>query len=255
MSTTLTLIGGPTALIDIDGFRILTDPTFDAPGEYPIPGGVLVKEIGPALGIEELPHIDLVTLSHAHHPDNLDGSGEEFARHHGRVVGSPMAHEQLYNVTGLESWESVTFMSSQGDEFIVTAVPARHGPVGCEEMTGIVTGFVIESAGKPTIYISGDNAALELVREIREKFPRIDIAVLFTGAARVGLFDNAPLTLTAEMAAEASQILGSEVIFPVHSEGWAHFSEDRALLTSVFAKVGLEQNLKLAVPGEPLTVA
>jgi L-ascorbate metabolism protein UlaG (beta-lactamase superfamily) len=27
----ITLIGGPTALIEIDGFRLLTDPTFDAP--------------------------------------------------------------------------------------------------------------------------------------------------------------------------------------------------------------------------------
>ncbi len=29
----ITLIGGPTALIEIGGFRLLTDPTFDAPGE------------------------------------------------------------------------------------------------------------------------------------------------------------------------------------------------------------------------------
>lgn len=26
------LIGGPTALIELDGFRLLTDPTFDPPG-------------------------------------------------------------------------------------------------------------------------------------------------------------------------------------------------------------------------------
>ncbi len=30
----ITLIGGPTALIEENGFRLLTDPTFDAPGEY-----------------------------------------------------------------------------------------------------------------------------------------------------------------------------------------------------------------------------
>lgn len=33
----ITLIGGPTALIEIDGFRLLTDPTFDAPGRYQLP--------------------------------------------------------------------------------------------------------------------------------------------------------------------------------------------------------------------------
>jgi L-ascorbate metabolism protein UlaG (beta-lactamase superfamily) len=37
MSLTITLIGGPTALIEFDGFRLLTDPTFDHPGAYKLP--------------------------------------------------------------------------------------------------------------------------------------------------------------------------------------------------------------------------
>src|SRR5450631_2632705 len=37
MNPRITLIGGPIALIEIDGFRILTDPTFDAPGAYQLP--------------------------------------------------------------------------------------------------------------------------------------------------------------------------------------------------------------------------
>jgi hypothetical protein len=32
MTLSITLIGGPTALIEVDGFRLLTDPTLDAPG-------------------------------------------------------------------------------------------------------------------------------------------------------------------------------------------------------------------------------
>ena len=32
--TTLTLIGGPTVLIEFDGLRLLTDPTFDPPVDY-----------------------------------------------------------------------------------------------------------------------------------------------------------------------------------------------------------------------------
>ncbi len=33
----LTLIGGPTVLIEIGGVRLLTDPTFDEPGTYQLP--------------------------------------------------------------------------------------------------------------------------------------------------------------------------------------------------------------------------
>src|SRR5215475_5492132 len=49
MSTpVITLIGGPTALIEANGFRLLTDPTFDAPGEYQLPHVTLKKLSGPA---------------------------------------------------------------------------------------------------------------------------------------------------------------------------------------------------------------
>jgi hypothetical protein len=42
-------IGGPTALIEIDGFRFRTDPTFNGPGEYHLPHVTLIKTSAPAL--------------------------------------------------------------------------------------------------------------------------------------------------------------------------------------------------------------
>ena len=48
----VTLVGGPTALIELDGFRILTDPTFDGPGAYQFPHVKLEKLTGPALSAE-----------------------------------------------------------------------------------------------------------------------------------------------------------------------------------------------------------
>ena len=44
----ITLIGGPTTLIEANGFRLLTDLTFDAPGEYKLPHVTLKKLTGPA---------------------------------------------------------------------------------------------------------------------------------------------------------------------------------------------------------------
>jgi hypothetical protein len=79
--------------------------------------------------------------------------------------------------------------------------------------------------------------------------------VLFTGAARVGLFDNAPLTLTADMAAEVAAKWPKASVFPVHSAGWAHFSEDRKLLVSAFEAAGIADRLLLVAPGESATVA
>ena len=65
---TVQLVGGPTAVFEIDGLRVLTDPTFDPPGDHPIGNRNLVKTIG---------HIDAVLLSHDQHPDNLDNEGRK----------------------------------------------------------------------------------------------------------------------------------------------------------------------------------
>ena len=39
------VVGGPTAVLDLGGLRIVSDPTFDAPG----PHGYLTKTSGPAV--------------------------------------------------------------------------------------------------------------------------------------------------------------------------------------------------------------
>ena len=59
---TLTLIGGPTVLIEFQEFRVLTDPTFDPPGHYqgsysPVK---FVKTTGPALPPDQIGRIDAV---------------------------------------------------------------------------------------------------------------------------------------------------------------------------------------------------
>lgn len=53
----ITHIGGPTALIEAGGWRLLTDPTFDPPGRrYSFGWGTSsVKTSGPALSAAELP--------------------------------------------------------------------------------------------------------------------------------------------------------------------------------------------------------
>ena len=72
-------VGGPTAILEVGGLRLLTDPTFDPPGDYPRPDGpTLVKLAPPALGPDDLGRVDAVLLSHDQHADNLDRSGRAY---------------------------------------------------------------------------------------------------------------------------------------------------------------------------------
>src|SRR5215469_11981345 len=74
----ITYIGGPTALLEFGGARLLTDPTFDpAGGVYPSPTSILRKIAGPALTPETLGGFDYVLLSHDQHFDNLDRAGRK----------------------------------------------------------------------------------------------------------------------------------------------------------------------------------
>src|SRR5437763_16474796 len=98
----LTLVGGPTAVIEYAGLRWLTDPSLSPPGEY---AGGLVKTTGPAIPPDALPPIDVVLLSHEHHSDNLDPAGREFLPRAMRVLTTADGAQKLGgNTTGLAPW-------------------------------------------------------------------------------------------------------------------------------------------------------
>jgi L-ascorbate metabolism protein UlaG (beta-lactamase superfamily) len=242
-TTAITHIGGPTALLEYAGLRIITDPTFDAPREYVEPGDTtLVKTAGPAISRPELGRVDLVLLSHHEHHDNLDYEGLELLAGGVFTLSTAKAANDLFGggVVGLDAFESYEIPTSASADFsvTVTAVPALHGPPGSEPLAGPVIGFVLEAPGHPTIYVSGDNASLPLVEQISESFPQIDVAILFAGAARVpGI--TGQLTLTSADAVAAARILGAPIVVGLHTDDWEHFSESRADLTAAFAGTGL----------------
>jgi L-ascorbate metabolism protein UlaG (beta-lactamase superfamily) len=259
---TLTLIGGPTALIEVGGLRFLTDPTFDAPQAYEAGGVRLVKHTGPSILARDLLPIDAVLLSHEQHFDNLDREGRAFLPGAGRVLTTPASASRLGgNAEGLEPWQSVMLSpggAGDGVRVRVTATPARHGPRGFEPMSGDVTGFVLtpDAAGaadgpSPSIYVSGDTVWYEGVADVARRFD-IRLALLFTGAARPrGAFH---VTMDSNDAIEAAHAFSHATIVAIHNEGWQHFSESQDDLARLFAMLGLSARLRLLQRGVPIAL-
>lgn len=240
----LTPLDGPTTIIEMEGTRFLVDPTFDPSGEYPVGSRALIKTTDATWTPEQAGPADAVLLSHDQHPDNLDRSGRDVVAAAPLTLTTPLAAGRLGGTAaGLEPWES-----RQVGAVTVTAVPAQHGPDGTGHLTGPVTGFVLDAAGL-VVYVSGDNASLRLVSEIAERFPRIDVAVLFAGAARTPLVDGY-LTLTSAEAAEAADLLRRPRVLPAHTDGWAHFTQDSVSLRKAFEEAGLADLLLDAAPGK-----
>jgi L-ascorbate metabolism protein UlaG (beta-lactamase superfamily) len=246
------VFGGPTALFEYGGLRFLTDPTFDAPGDYARPDGRFLTKTAPSGGTAaDVGTVDVVLLSHDEHPDNLDTSGRALLADVPLTLTTPGGGQRLdeldEKVKGLADWESVELKRPDGGTVTVTGVPAVHGPgprAEVEPITGQVVGFVLTGEDLPTVYVSGDNASLDAVREIAERFAPIDTALLFAGAPRFPvLFDNQPIVLDSPQAAEAARILAARRVVPLHYDSWAHFTEGRDDLLAAFTASGLSDRL------------
>jgi L-ascorbate metabolism protein UlaG (beta-lactamase superfamily) len=249
---TVTLVGGPTAILEYAGLRWMTDPALSPPGTYEH----LVKTTGPALTPDAIGAIDVVLLSHDHHADNLDPAGRAFLPQAGRVLTTAAGARRLGgNATGLEVGESTEVARPDGGTVTVTAVHAQHGPDGTDEITGPVIGFVLDGDGLERVYVSGDNASPDVVADIAQRFGPVDLAVLFAGAVQIPQrFGGAYLTLSSDRAAAAAITLGARAVVPVHFEGWTHFTQGEDALRSSFAGYGIADRLHVAQRGETVTV-
>ncbi len=248
MSTlTITLIGGPTALIEIGGFRLLTDPTFDAPGEYRLPHVSLRKTSRPTLTADQIGAVDAVLLSHDQHADNLDQAGRAFLTQAPRVLTTMAGAQRLAgNAEGLRPWEAAELTTPGGQALRITATPARHGPAGIEPLSGDVIGFVIAAPDSRPIYVTGDTVWFDGVAEVARRF-HAGVVLLFAGAAQTrGPFH---LTMDTNDAIETAHAFPNAIIVPLHAEGWAHFTQGRDDLDKSFAALGLGARLRLLKPG------
>jgi L-ascorbate metabolism protein UlaG (beta-lactamase superfamily) len=249
----VSVVGGPTTVIDIAGRRLVMDPTFDEAGAH----GHLTKTDGPAVSAEDLGSVDVVLISHDQHLDNLDEQGRRFAMAAPSVLTHPGAAGRLGpSAQGLAPWATIELPASEGHPALsVQAVPAVHGPAdGDRDETGHVTcevtGFVLSGPGLATVYLSGDNASISAVSAIAERISPIDVAVLFIGGARLSARQRGrPLTLTSERATAAAEILEAKVVIPAHVEGWTHFTEGMDEVVKAFTDAGIADRLSQAPLG------
>jgi L-ascorbate metabolism protein UlaG (beta-lactamase superfamily) len=252
--TILTLIGGPTVLIELAGFRLLTDPTFDAPGHYHSGPVHLEKSAGPAVSAEAIGAVDAVLLSHDQHFDNLDHAGRAFLQTAGTTFTTGVGAQRLGgNSRGLAPFETTSLAGAGGASLFVTAAPARHGPAGIEPISGDVVGFLL-GRGQPgdSIYVTGDTVWYDGVAEVARRFaPKL--VILFAGSAEPrGVFH---MTMDSNDAIETAHAFPDAAIVAVHNHGWAHFKESAADLARSFAALGIAERLTSLEPGRAVRIA
>jgi L-ascorbate metabolism protein UlaG (beta-lactamase superfamily) len=227
----LTHVGGPTLLVEVGGWRILTDPTFDAPGDrYAFGWGTgSTKLVGPALMAEDLGRVDAILLTHDHHADNLDGAGRALLEDVPIVVTTRAGAARLDgSARGLAPWGSTRLEAPGRLPIDVVATPCRHGPPLSRPIVGQVVGFGLTWAGQEhgALWISGDTV---LHRDLWTVPDRLDVAVavLHLGGVRFPITGPVRYTMTIDDAVALCERLRPRTAIPVHYEGWSHFQQGR----------------------------
>jgi L-ascorbate metabolism protein UlaG (beta-lactamase superfamily) len=231
MDVQVTHIGGPTVLIEVGGWRLLTDPTFDPPGRsYRFGWGTGSQKLtGPAVAASELGPIDAVLLSHDHHDDNLDPAGRELLPAAETVVTTVPGARRLGNdARGLEPWSQTRLEAPGRPAIEITATPCRHGPPLSRPIVGDVIGFALRWEGQKhgALWISGDTVLYPGVREVADRLD-VGTALLHLGGVRFPITGPLRYTMTAREAVELCELIQPRTIIPIHYEGWKHFREGR----------------------------
>jgi L-ascorbate metabolism protein UlaG (beta-lactamase superfamily) len=255
----LTHIGGPTVLIEVAGWQLLTDPTFDPPGQrYKFGVGISSRKlVGPALSAGHFGQIDAVLLSHDQHEDNLDSAGRALLPSADAVITTAAGAKRLGgNARGLENWASTTLEAPGKPSIEVTATPCRHGPPLSKAIVGDVIGFALRWDGQEhgVLWISGDTVLYDGVRQVADRL-QVDTALIHLGGVRFPLTGPARYTLTAKEAVELSKLIRPRTVVPIHYEGWEHFRQGRADFEQELEQAPDVRELVRWLPlGEPVAV-
>ncbi len=217
----ITWMGHSTALIEIDGKRILTDPVWSSHAS-PVPILFAKRFFAAPLALADLPRLDVVLLSHDHY-DHLDATairrlaGTSTARFICSLgMGRHLARwgVPLDRVTELD-WTGQTTL----DDLTITAVPARHFSGRSSTRSGTLWSAFVIAGPRHTIFFGGDSGPFtEGFREIGEAYGPFDLTML-----EIGAYDPhwPQIHMGPAYAAEGHEALRGRVLMPIH---WGLFN-------------------------------
>lgn len=250
-------IGTATVLLRYAGFTILTDPNFLHKGEHVhLHYGIRsARRTNPAIEMEELPQLDLIVLSHMHE-DHFDRVVEQKLDKNLPIITTPHAAAKLkqkgFQATqALDTWETLTV--TKGDNFLnISAMPGRHGPCVLNALLPPVMGSMLEfqNSRKETkyrLYITGDTLLYEQLKQIPQRYPDIDLALLHLGGTKVfGIL----LTMDALQGVQAVKIIAPHVAIPIHYNDYTVFKSPLEDFMKAVTAAGLETQVQYLSHGE-----
>jgi L-ascorbate metabolism protein UlaG (beta-lactamase superfamily) len=179
----VTFIGHATFLIQTAAGNILTDPMYSQrAGPLNVLGPQRVRQ--PAVRFDDLPPIAIVLLSHNHYDHCDRRTLAKLARRFDPVVVTPLGNGALVRSAGVRRVEELDWWHDAKTTVVPIALtPARHfsARTPLDRNRALWGGFMIGADGA-RIFFAGDTAYGPFFRDVRQRFGRIDLALLPIGA-------------------------------------------------------------------------
>lgn len=218
----VTWFGHSTAIIEIEGLMLLTDPVF-VPRPSPLPG------LGPkafpgslAIRTDELPNFDAILISHDHY-DHLDRRSILALVDSTDTIIVPLgvkAHLRRWKIpenkiVELDWWQSHEVRNG----IKLTATPAQHfsGRNPFEQNRTLWAGWAIRGSSH-SIFFGGDSGYSTEFSVIGDRCGPFDITML--DSAQYSIYWPA-IHMHPHEVVKAHQDLGGDVLLPIH---WGKFN-------------------------------
>lgn len=238
-------LGHSTAIIELDGYRILIDPVFDNAGPLP----VIAKRMSVSpLQREEMPDIDIVLITHDHY-DHLETETIAFLADKDIQFIAPLAVGARLKGWGVPKdkitelgWDEIATHGTLS----ITAAPTVHysGRSYNDRNKTLWASYVIKGKNK-NLYWSGDTGFGEHFKEIGRKYGPFDLAFIEIDGWNKGW----PNThLFPEEVIDACRDLNARLLFPIHFSTFdlALHPWDESI--AIVADLASENNIEIITP-------
>jgi len=248
----ITFVNHSTFLIQWNMLNILTDPVWsERCSPFSFAGPQRMRP--PGINFEDLPHIDIILLSHNHY-DHLDiNTVLQLESKYSPVFVVPLGVKAYLTKKGVKNVVELDWWGSTNPGIPIKALPAQHfsGRGTFDRDKTLWCGYLLEVNGKK-LYFAGDSGYGEFFKEIGKNEGPMDISLIPIGAYEPKWFMS-PIHVSPAQAIQIHKDVNSQQSVAMHfgtftlaDEGQGKAEEDLILELD---KQGISQE-KFIIPSE-----